>query len=117
MEPNEYERQPEYRRVVYLLRDGRDVMVSYFHHLRALGEIDDDVDLLRLVRRGDTLFPSRWDRHVEAWERNPFGAEKITIRCPARLSAFTRSIAHGSGRAAAYSPSVFVQRVPSRSKQ
>ena len=72
--------QPEYRRVVYLLRDGRDVMVSYFHHLRALGEIDDGVDLLGLVRRGDTLFPSRWDRHVEAWERNPFGAEKITIR-------------------------------------
>ena len=28
--------RPEYRRVVYLLRDGRDVMVSYWHHLEAL---------------------------------------------------------------------------------
>src|SRR5579871_1431411 len=28
--------RPEYRRVVYLLRDGRDVMVSYWHHREAL---------------------------------------------------------------------------------
>src|SRR5687767_15231360 len=33
--------EPSYRRVVYLLRDGRDVMVSYHHFLTALqGPID-----------------------------------------------------------------------------
>jgi hypothetical protein len=28
--------RPEYRRVIYILRDGRDVMISYQHYLSAL---------------------------------------------------------------------------------
>src|SRR5207253_2761977 len=43
--------RPEFRRVVQLLRDGRDVMVSYVHHLRAIrGE--EHVDPLTLVEQG-----------------------------------------------------------------
>ena len=68
----------EYRRVIYLLRDGRDVMVSYYHHLRALN--GDAVDFSEIVRTGRHLVPSKWPDHVNAWRSNPFGAEILTVR-------------------------------------
>jgi hypothetical protein len=68
--------RPEYRRVVYLLRDGRDVMVSYCHHLRALNGAD--VDFGRLID-GAGLFPCKWHEHVEQWMANPYGASMLTI--------------------------------------
>jgi len=34
--------QPGYRRVVYLLRDGRDVLVSYYHYLAAVKRLNTD---------------------------------------------------------------------------
>ncbi len=68
----------EYRRVIYLLRDGRDVMVSYYHHLRALN--GDDLDFSEIVRTGRHLSPSKWHDHVNAWRSNPFGAEILTVR-------------------------------------
>ncbi|MDQ6632934.1 MAG: sulfotransferase domain-containing protein [Verrucomicrobiota bacterium] len=69
--------KPEYRRVIYLLRDGRDVMVSYFHYLLALGQ---EVDFLQLVQTGQGLFPSKWHEHVEAWLANPFNATMMIIK-------------------------------------
>jgi hypothetical protein len=69
--------KPNYRRVIYLVRDGRDVMVSYFHHLAALG---NSPDFLKLVSTGEGLFPCRWHEHLEAWTANPHGAQIITIR-------------------------------------
>jgi hypothetical protein len=68
--------QPRHRRVVYLLRDGRDVMVSYFHHLTALGK---SLDPVKIVATGEGLFPCRWHEHIEAWTANPYGAQMITI--------------------------------------
>jgi hypothetical protein len=69
--------QPEYRRVIYLVRDGRDAMVSYLHFLAALGEAPD---FLKLVTTGESLFPCRWHEHIEAWLANPHGAEIMVIR-------------------------------------
>jgi hypothetical protein len=68
--------QPRHRKVVYLVRDGRDVMVSYFHHLTVLGK---SVDFSKLIATGEGLFPCRWHEHIEAWAANPYGAEMITI--------------------------------------
>ena len=68
--------QKKYRRVVYLLRDGRDVMVSYYHFLTAL---EGKLDFLRLVQ-GLGLSPCHWHEHVEAWLANPHGAEMIVLR-------------------------------------
>jgi hypothetical protein len=64
-----------YRRVIYLVRDGRDVMVSFFHHLAALGHCSDYSKLVN----GEGIFPYRWHEHVESWLANPYGAELITI--------------------------------------
>jgi Sulfotransferase domain len=67
-----------YRRVVYLLRDGRDVMVSYFHFLEAVHK--RTLDFRELVRTGSSLIPCKWHEHVEAWRRNPYGADMLIIR-------------------------------------
>ena len=67
---------PSYRRVVYLLRDGRDAMVSWFHHHNALFP---PVAFPTLVRRAPHL-EARWHEHVEAWTANPHGAELLVLR-------------------------------------
>ncbi|HEV8071792.1 MAG TPA: sulfotransferase domain-containing protein [Planctomycetaceae bacterium] len=76
--------RPEYRRVVYLLRDGRDVMVSYFHHLRALGS--PDLTMESMVESGEGVWPCHWDEHVRQWTANPYSAELITIKYEELLS-------------------------------
>ncbi|HZV33781.1 MAG TPA: sulfotransferase domain-containing protein [Verrucomicrobiae bacterium] len=68
----------EFRRVVYLLRDGRDVMVSFKHYVEAVGGIP--LDFLQFVTQEESLFPCKWHRHVEEWVRNPFGAEMLIIK-------------------------------------
>jgi hypothetical protein len=69
--------QRQFRRVIYLVRDGRDVMVSYFHHLNALG---NPMDYAKLIETGEGLFPCRWHEHVESWLANPYGAEMIMVK-------------------------------------
>jgi hypothetical protein len=69
--------QPKYRKVIYVVRDGRDVIVSYFHHLKAIGT---ESDYSKLVTTGEGLFPCRWHEHVESWLANPYSAEMLMIR-------------------------------------
>jgi hypothetical protein len=70
--------RPAHRRVVYLLRDGRDAMVSYYHFNRVL--LGRRVDLRRMIVEGEHVHPCKWHEHVNAWRANPYGAEMITIR-------------------------------------
>jgi hypothetical protein len=70
--------RPGYRRVVYLVRDGRDAIVSYYHFLNQLH--GRAYDLSRLVRYGEALDYGPWHEHVDAWIANPFGAEMLVIR-------------------------------------
>jgi hypothetical protein len=69
--------RPEYRRVIYLVRDGRDAMVSYFHFLSAINR--SAPDFLKMVSNGEGLFPCRWHEHVNAWMKNPYEAKLIMI--------------------------------------
>jgi hypothetical protein len=69
--------QPDYRRVVYLLRDGRDAMVSYYHYLT--GWRGNEVDFMDMVTNGEGLI-CKWHDHVEAWLANPYGAEMLVIK-------------------------------------
>jgi hypothetical protein len=68
---------PEYRRVVYLLRDGRDVMVSYRHYLAAMS--GRPVPFAGLIGPTARPWPCRWQEHVRAWQENPYGAELVRI--------------------------------------
>jgi|ERR1017187_1626423 hypothetical protein len=69
---------PEFRRVIYLLRDGRDAIVSYLHHLEAIER--RNMDFLHLVKTGEGLFPCKWHEHVGRWQANPFQASMLVVR-------------------------------------
>ncbi|MHC4617673.1 MAG: sulfotransferase domain-containing protein [Planctomycetota bacterium] len=55
---------PRFRRVVYILRDGRDVMVSYYYFLTGKGRFE--ASFLEFLKKKD-LKPSLWHEHVESW--------------------------------------------------
>jgi len=69
--------QPDYRRVIYLLRDGRDAMVSYYHFLTAIQGHEPDFE--NMVRSGEGLY-CKWHTHVDAWLANPYAADMLVIK-------------------------------------
>jgi hypothetical protein len=81
---------PEYRRVVYLLRDGRDVMVSYRHFREAVDRVA--YDFLKFVDPDTELYPCHWPQHVDAWMQNPHGAQLLVIKYEDLLSDPVRQL-------------------------
>jgi len=71
--------QPRHKRVVYILRDGRDAMVSCWHHLQAVK--GREIDFLKVVQGEELPFPYyKWHEHVEAWLSNPYQAQMLLIK-------------------------------------
>lgn len=55
-----------FRRIVYLIRDGRDVLCSYFHFQRHLGEIPKQYTFQEFLV--EERYPGRdWDEHVRGY--------------------------------------------------
>ncbi len=69
--------QPKYKKVIYLVRDGRDAMVSYYNYNKNL---QVNITLEEMVKEGKEMWPSKWHEHVKQWKSNPYNAEIITIR-------------------------------------
>jgi hypothetical protein len=67
----------DYRRVVYLLRDGRDVMVSYRHYRTALLDREPSSAEISAFAEEDA---QSWPQHVDEWLANPHRAELMTVR-------------------------------------
>ena len=51
-------------KVIYCVRDGRDVYVSYYHHLKK--RLPVETSFSEFLRKQD-LYPSRWHTHVNSW--------------------------------------------------
>lgn len=66
----------KYRRVIYLVRDPRDVMVSYFHFKKHLG-LKSNIEEMVLSQDGEL---NQWKKHVNQWKLNPFNSEIIITR-------------------------------------
>lgn len=69
---------PRYPRVVYIVRDPRDVVVSQYHYHRKIKKIADDSPIETFVRRflaGETCPHGSWGQNVATWlytsERDP----------------------------------------------
>jgi len=56
--------KPSFPKVIYLVRDGRDVYVSYYYY--RLKQLDEGITFSQYLRRKDH-FPSLWKEHVESW--------------------------------------------------
>ena len=69
--------RPEYRRVIYIIRDGRDALVSFWHYHKAV--TGEEIHFDRLVEMPVYEFGT-WPEHVTSWLRNPYGANMITVR-------------------------------------
>jgi hypothetical protein len=61
---------PRYPRVIYIVRDPRDVALSQYHYHRKLKKIDDEYALERFVSRflaGETCPHGSWGQNVATW--------------------------------------------------
>jgi hypothetical protein len=61
---------PRYPRVIYIVRDPRDVAVSQYHYHRKLRKIEDDLPIERFVARflaGETRGGQSWGHNVFTW--------------------------------------------------
>lgn len=60
----------KYQKVIYLVRDGRDVAVSYYHHLTRNGKIAGEAsfqDYNLIFHQGVIDNFSNWSNHVNFW--------------------------------------------------
>src|SRR5688572_7344844 len=61
---------PRYPRAIYVVRDPRDVAVSYFHYLRKQRQLDDETTLDELVElfvAGQLDRYGTWGENVASW--------------------------------------------------
>lgn len=61
---------PRYPRVICIVRDPRDVVLSLYHHLRKARQISDDFPVETFVKRflaGETVPHGSWGQNVMTW--------------------------------------------------
>ena len=57
---------PYYFRVILLVRDPRDALISYYHYARERGTISPDYTLSQFIR-SSKYGVSAWNEHTESW--------------------------------------------------
>jgi hypothetical protein len=65
---------PDYEKVIYIVRDGRDVMVSAYNYYYSSNRISF-LDFLQL-----DIWPGRWHAHVLSWLENVHHLDLLLIR-------------------------------------
>ncbi len=67
--------RPDYRRAIYIVRDGREVALSEYAYQKAQGWIDCSLDdFLKMFVRGDTNPYGSWEEHARSWIESPLNA-------------------------------------------
>lgn len=57
----------EYRRVIYVVRDPRDVMLSYHRYSRFLSKYPGDLKEFAMDWVAGRIWPCSWQEHVNSW--------------------------------------------------
>ena len=57
----------EYRRVIYLVRDPRDVMLSYHRYVQFLSKYPGDLKEFSMDWVAGRIWPCSWQEHVNSW--------------------------------------------------
>jgi hypothetical protein len=71
---------PPYRKVIHLVRDGRDVMTSLWNFNQHFRQGRFATDMMTMLHTGKGMFPCRWEEYIRAWQANPHHAEILEIR-------------------------------------
>ena len=67
--------RPDYRRAIYIFRDGRDVALSEYGYQKAQGWIDRSFDdYLKMFVKGNASYYGSWQEHVRSWIESPLNA-------------------------------------------
>jgi len=67
--------RPDYRRAIYLVRDGRDVALSEYAYEKAQGWIDCSFDdYLKMFVNGNANPFGSWEEHARSWIESPLNA-------------------------------------------
>jgi hypothetical protein len=67
--------RPDYRRAIYLVRDGRDVALSEYAYQKAQGWIDCSFDdFLKMFVNGNANPYGSWEEHARSWIESPLNA-------------------------------------------
>ena len=73
---------PRFQRVIYIVRDPRDVVVSQYHYHRKLRKIDDDYPIENFVTRflaGQTCPHGSWGQNVMTWLYTSEGSPRFLL--------------------------------------
>lgn len=68
--------QQHYKSVIYLVRDARDVMVSYYHYNQNVGKYNS-LEQMVYEEKG---IPCAWQKHVKQWLLNPYNSNIMYVR-------------------------------------
>jgi hypothetical protein len=67
--------RPDYRRAIYIVRDGRDVALSEYAYQKAQGWIDCSFDdYLKMFVNGNASPYGSWEEHARSWIESPLNA-------------------------------------------
>lgn len=69
--------QPNFRKVIYIVRDGRDALTSYYYFNKNLGL---NVSLNEMIKNNSNVYPCSWSKHVKSWLNNPYKSEILYIK-------------------------------------
>ncbi|MBZ9729738.1 sulfotransferase domain-containing protein [Salegentibacter sp. JZCK2] len=69
--------QKNMKRVIHLVRDGRDAMASYYAMNKAMGK---NTTLEEMIVYGKDIYPSKWHEHTRQWINNPYNAETLIVK-------------------------------------
>jgi hypothetical protein len=69
--------KPEYKKVIYIMRDGREALLSYYHMMKNMGT---PVSLKDLYSGKIKLYNVTWSGHIEHWKKNPYEADILWVR-------------------------------------
>jgi hypothetical protein len=73
---------PRYPRVVYIVRDPRDVVLSQYHYHRKIRKIEDDSPIEKFVTRflaGETCPHGSWGQNIATWVHTSEGNPRFLL--------------------------------------
>jgi hypothetical protein len=70
--------KPEYKNVIYIIRDGRAAVRSLYYMQKDMGV--KDISINSMYEDGGDSFRGTWNNHIKQWIDNPFNANIIYIK-------------------------------------